>query len=722
MKKKFLRSALCVALASVLVFSDAGVALAAEPEQVVEDVNLVSASVQPTVESLSVSSWSNSELYVSFSVTAYKYDVYVNDKKAIDGQLSSGYYENYDGSYSYYSSYCGHNLYLQMIPGTKYTVKVVPYDENGKAGTAKTVTYATEKKTLSINSAYSSYVTAETSYRRPTAYISWNSADADDVTHHVYRSTSKKGKYNEIASFSGRYNTSYTDYNVTPGKTYYYKVKTVYNKPGDGYTKKPYAVTSDIKSVALVKVGAPSISVSQSSTGEVSVDIWNSSFASGYEVYRSESKNSGYKKLAKISANLYTDKTAQAGKVYYYKVRAYYYNKTNNKTVYGDFSDPRGVKFVMGGISPYTEQLKKNKIRVSWNMVDGADSYEVYMCTDLAGDAYKLIATTTSTSLTKDGLAADGTYYFSVRACKNENGVKTYYNSGSTSITLGLQTPYAYISNRKYTCKKNSLTIKSTITWNKTYGAKGYRIEKYDNGTWKTVKKLSAKTTKYVVTDKFLKDGPSSYEYRVVAYNGKEERTSWVYSSKNITNITKLTVKKDTKKNEVKLSWNKAKGATNYTVYRYSPLGDSYNLGTTDKLYFVDTQFTPGVDYSYEVISYNSNLGAYGDSSINAGKRTTSAKMKVGLPTVKSVKNSKKGTAVVSYKEIDGAVSYTIYRSTAKKGKYKKVGTSKTNTFTDKKLKKGKTYYYKVQVQVINDAGFKLKSALSAPKGIKIKK
>ena len=64
-----------------------------------------------------------------------------------------------------------------------------------------------------------------------------------------------------------------------------------------------------------------------------------------------------------------------------------------------------------------------------------------------------------------------------------------------------------------------------------------------------------------------------------------------------------------------------------------------------------------------------------------------------------------------------------MYRSTTKNGTYKKVGKLASNlTFVDKKLSKGKSYYYKVVAFSVNDGGKAVRSAASAVKGIVIKK
>ncbi len=51
----------------------------------------------------------------------------------------------------------------------------------------------------------------------------------------------------------------------------------------------------------------------------------------------------------------------------------------------------------------------------------------------------------------------------------------------------------------------------------------------------------------------------------------------------------------------------------------------------------------------------------------------------------------------IRWKSIKDVTGYQIYRSTSKKGKYTKAGTTKKSYFTNKKLKAGKKYYYKIR-------------------------
>ena len=51
--------------------------------------------------------------------------------------------------------------------------------------------------------------------------------------------------------------------------------------------------------------------------------------------------------------------------------------------------------------------------------------------------------------------------------------------------------------------------------------------------------------------------------------------------------------------------------------------------------------------------------------------------------------------------EVSKATGYEVYRATSKKGTYKKIKTTKTTSYKQGKLTRGKTYYYKVRAYKI---------------------
>ena len=87
------------------------------------------------------------------------------------------------------------------------------------------------------------------------------------------------------------------------------------------------------------------ISKLKNSKGKKAVLTWKKDTSvTGYEIYCSTKKSSGYKLETTITKNKttsYTDKKLTKGRTYYYKVRAY--KKVNGKKIYGSYS---GVKSV----------------------------------------------------------------------------------------------------------------------------------------------------------------------------------------------------------------------------------------------------------------------------------------------------------------------------------------------------------------------------------------
>ena len=58
---------------------------------------------------------------------------------------------------------------------------------------------------------------------------------------------------------------------------------------------------------------------------------------------------------------------------------------------------------------------------------------------------------------------------------------------------------------------------------------------------------------------------------------------------------------------------------------------------------------------------------------------------------------------ILKWKKVQGSNGYEIYRATTKNGKYKKIKTTTSAVYKDKKLKSGKQYYYKVRAYKIVD-------------------
>lgn len=103
----------------------------------------------------------------------------------------------------------------------------------------------------------------------------------------------------------------------------------------------------------------------------------------------------------------------------------------------------------------------------------------------------------------------------------------------------------------------------------------------------------------------------------------------------------------------------------------------------------------------------------------NAQKNQAAATPAVTLSKISLKVKTTKGKVKLSWKKSSKAQGYIIYRATKKNGTYKKIKTItkwKTTSFTDKKVKSKKQYYYKICPYKGN-----VKGPLSAAKKIKVK-
>ncbi len=142
----------------------------------------------------------------------------------------------------------------------------------------------------------------------------------------------------------------------------------------------------------------------------------------------------------------------------------------------------------------------------------------------------------------------------------------------------------------------------------------------------------------------------------------------------------------------VTLTWDKVPGATGYRVYTYDKKSGKFKTyknqsGTSIKF----KNLKAGTTYKYAVKAYTKKgettfwAPAYEDI-------TTSTKPKAPVVTL-STKNK---SVTLKWNKVTGAGSYQIYMK-APGGEFKRIDTTEKNSYTKKKLKKGKTYQFRVR-------------------------
>lgn len=245
--------------------------------------------------------------------------------KSVSGATKYWIYRSTDGkNFKYYDS-TTKTSYTNSgaASGTKYYYKVKAVATvNGKS-VASSYSYA---KSLVCTPATPN-VSITSANGKPK--LSWNAVNGA-TKYWVYRSTDGKNfKYYDSTT-----KTTYTNNSTNVGTRYYYKVKAVVVDNGTSYA----SAFSSAKSI-VVRTAAPTLKTA-APEGTPSLS-WNAvNGATKYWVYRS-TDGKEFKYYDSTTKTAYTNKSVDAGKTYYYKVKAV--NVVNGTSYASDFSNSVSV-------------------------------------------------------------------------------------------------------------------------------------------------------------------------------------------------------------------------------------------------------------------------------------------------------------------------------------------------------------------------------------------
>ena len=289
-----------------------------------------------------ITGYTSDEDYYRFTLTKAQYINFSLAHDKIDDAGRSWYVTLYNANgrrvsrraddhiYCYAGSTYTESQAVRLSKGTYY-LKVQAYAKN-----------AVEKEyTLCVNKIKNkkTNVTSVKSKAYNKLKVSWKVVPAA-ASYEIYRSTKKDGDYQKVKTIDSVGTSSWTDSSVKTGKTYYYKIKTVV-KTQDGNQTSGF---SNIKSAKAVP-SKTTLKAKASDTKNVKLTWSKVKGANGYEIYRSNSKNGKYKKIAAISkgsTTSYKNGKLKKSTTYYYKIRAY--RKVDGKKVYGNDSSVVSVK------------------------------------------------------------------------------------------------------------------------------------------------------------------------------------------------------------------------------------------------------------------------------------------------------------------------------------------------------------------------------------------
>lgn len=344
--------------------------------------------------------------------------------------------------------------------------------------------------------------------------LNWDAAKGEFDKYIIYMSKSENGEYKEIARVS-KSKTYYTKKGLTPGRTYYFKVESYDEtkiKKGGYYIS--YSDAVSIKTATKPK--APTISL-LSYENQINVKWSKISYATYYQVYLSTSKNGQYTKVGETTNLNYIIENLDSAKKYYIKVRAV--KKLDGKNIYGSFNTVKeSITKPNEPIVSETLGRTSSTIKITWDKVNNASGYVIYMATSKNG-TYKKVATLSSkyNYYKKTGLNSNKTYYFKVKAYKKGSYTKYSNYSNVVSTKTLLKSP---------TLKLTSKSTRAILSWGKVTGAVGYEVYMYDNNIGNYVLVADIKSTKYT-----YKNPINKTKFKVKAYRYENEEKVYSYFS-----------------------------------------------------------------------------------------------------------------------------------------------------------------------------------------------
>ena len=251
--------------------------------------------------------------------------------------------------------------------------------------------------------------------------VSWNSSSGA-TSYKVYRATSSGGSKTLVQTTTG---TSYSDYSVSQGTTYYYFVTacnstgcSAYSSYNSGYAQSP------------APIPPTGVSASDGTYSDRVLVSWNSSSgATSYKVYRATSSGGSKTLVQTTTGTSYSDYSVSQGTTYYYFVTACNSTGCSAYSSYNSGYAQSPAPIPPTGVSA-SDGTYSDRVLVSWNSSSGATSYKVYRATS-SGGSKTLVQTTTGTSYSDYSVSQGTTYYYFVTAC-NSTGCSAYssYNSG----------------------------------------------------------------------------------------------------------------------------------------------------------------------------------------------------------------------------------------------------------------------------------------------------
>ena len=509
--------------------------------------------------------------------------------------------------------------------------------------------------------------------------LNWQSISSANG-YEVYAAYSANGPFTLAMQTADGSCENYVDGGQTRGIPRYYKVRPYRNIQGvrvyGGFTAVQKAGTDQ---------GLPTANVrffqARERDGQFQYVLnWEAiAGATGYEIYHASSANGSFT-LAADLAGANTENYVCAGDenaVGYYKVRAYWLR--GGIKFYGGFSA------VQHNLSAPTIRFGQDRVRdgdyqyvLNWEMVSGAEGYQVYVSENSNGPFTLAMQTT-------DGKCENFVHtkqvsglpkYYKVRAYQTVNGGKSY-GAFSQVQQIGKLQDLPAPNVRFFQARERNGQFQHVLNWEAVSWAAGYEVYRADSadGSFTLAADLAgANTENYVCAG----DENAVGYYKVRAYRMVGSTKQYGAFSQVKNNLAAPTIRfgQDRVRNgdyQHVLNWEAVGGAEGYEVYCATSENGPFTLAmsTSDGKCenFVNGGQKQGLPKYYKVRAYQM---VNGSKSYGAFSQV----QQIGTPLAPKVRffltRERDGQFqhVLNWEAISGAAGYEIYRADSADGAF----------------------------------------------------
>ena len=424
-----------------------------------------------------------------------------------------------EGSKSRHCTRCDAKTEVTVIPKTahsyKTTVVAPTLTAQGYTLHECTVCHYSYKDSYTSQITLSAVTGAKVKTQGTTSLtLAWDkNASANGYVVEQY----KGGKWTQIAKTSSNATVTYTVNGLKADTTYTFRIK--------GYVVSGTTEYSGEYTRLVAKTRIANVRTFKGSTvsgSAIKLDWSKNDKATGYVI--EQYKGGKWTALATTKNNTtltFTVKGLASATVYSFRIKSF--RTVNGKTDYSEYTSLKAATS-FGGVNNLTvKSYTASAITLAWNKNASASGYVVEQ---YKGGKWTQIAKTSSNATvtyTVNGLKADTTYTFRVRAYKTAAG-KTIY---SEYTRLAAKTRIAKVA----TFTGSAVSASAVkLDWSKNDKATGYVIEQYKGGKW-TVLATTKNNTTLTFTVKGLARN-TTYSFRIKAFRKTGSTTEFSeYSS-----------------------------------------------------------------------------------------------------------------------------------------------------------------------------------------------